>query len=181
MKSLMILLLIAVSFLTCTKSDQCKDSSCKNGGVCLNGDCDCPDNYHGVDCSEQTTPTNIIMNTITISSVPATDNGAGWDLTSGPDIFVIITDLAGTELINTRSSFKQNSFNGFYQINWIIPDVTAFYNFSVYDYDDDLSADDFMGSIQSRLYSSTNGFPGVITLECAACVVSFSAPLVYTW
>lgn len=187
MKNLLFLALICICSVTCSKSpediqeDLCKGISCQNGGTCVNGDCNCPVNYTGPDCSQQKTPTNLVMSSITIATTPATDGGAGWDLTSGPDIFVVVTDANGTELYSTRSNFKQNSFSAAWSTNWIVPNPSGIYTFSVYDYDDNLSADDFMGGIQTAMYTSTNGFPNLLNINCGNCVVSFAASLSYTW
>ena len=35
-------------------SDPCEDTSCINGGVCFDGDCDCPIGFTGVDCRSET-------------------------------------------------------------------------------------------------------------------------------
>lgn len=181
MKNLIMLLLITFSFLTCKKdqSDLCEGVICRNGGTCVNGGCNCPENYTGPDCTQQKTPISILMKTITVTQVPQTDGGAGWDLTSGPDIFVVITDSNGNEMVNTRNAFKQNSFSGTFQINWRIENPLGSYHFRVYDYDDNLSADDYIGGVEGLIYNSTNGFPSSKSLTCGNCVVSFSAPLEY--
>ena len=32
------------------EDDPCKDVTCQNGGVCVDGTCDCPDGYSGTSC-----------------------------------------------------------------------------------------------------------------------------------
>ena len=38
----------ALTFTSCT--DECKDVVCENGGICEDGNCDCPNGFSGVSC-----------------------------------------------------------------------------------------------------------------------------------
>lgn len=181
MKRTLTLMILSFMLFSCKKdaSDLCEGVSCKNGGNCVNGDCNCPVQWTGPDCSQQKTPTNLILNSITVSSFPPTDaNGAGWDLTSGPDVYITIS--LNNQVLHT-SGYVVNASQGVgFQTNFILPDVTGIYTIRAYDYDD-FDADDSMGGIQTSLYSSTNGFPNTLNIDCGSCVVSFSVPVSYTW
>jgi hypothetical protein len=37
------------SFSSC-ETDACKDVTCENGGICVDGDCDCPAGFGGLNC-----------------------------------------------------------------------------------------------------------------------------------
>lgn len=67
------LLLLLISFvgivlLMNSCKDSCKDVDCLNGGVCVEGDCDCPDGFSGVDCgsddSEKTAAIAVKLNPV---------------------------------------------------------------------------------------------------------------------
>ena len=44
--------IILIAFPGC--QDPCEDTNCVNGGVCFDGDCDCPIGFSGVDCRNET-------------------------------------------------------------------------------------------------------------------------------
>lgn len=54
MKKFFQLVVIACGLATmnaCNNQDACEDTDCQNGGICVEGDCVCPDGYSGPDCS----------------------------------------------------------------------------------------------------------------------------------
>jgi len=55
------LILIAVSIYGCQKADPCDDLTCYNGGICVDGTCDCPPGYSGVNCDVEPDPCNGIV------------------------------------------------------------------------------------------------------------------------
>ena len=164
MKNLLFLLLLSCAFVTCKKE-------AKN----------CPDHYTGSNCDEQITPTNILLKRVFVTTHPPTDNGAGWDLTSGPDMYISIL-RNGTEIYNNSSNFLQNASgsNIVFDVNLPLPSVTDFYSIRLYDYDD-FDADDYMGGVQGVLYSSTNGFQTLVPFDCAGCQVGFDVQIAYTF
>ena len=58
-KNFMMLLSLSLVFYSCTKP--CDDTNCFNNGVCVDGDCLCPDGFYGVNC-ELEIEDNIIDN-----------------------------------------------------------------------------------------------------------------------
>lgn len=43
-------LLIMISSCGISETDACIDITCENDGICIDGDCDCPDGFTGVNC-----------------------------------------------------------------------------------------------------------------------------------
>jgi len=166
MKNLIYLTLLSFLFVTCAK-DGTKPS--------------CPAHYTGANCDEQITPTNIIINSVTVTKFPPTDNGAGWDLTSGPDCYIsILRD--GVSIFNNRATFQENATGSFMiPVNLTLPSGSDFF-YTVFLFDfDDFDQDDFMGGIQGALYFSTNGFPGSVDISAPNSAVSFTCNLSYTF
>ena len=153
-----------------------------NGGYCANGQCVCPEGYTGANCSQQLTPEIIRINKIEVTRFPATDGGAGWDLTSGADIFPYLT--VGSQTVWTSSNYFSNanpnltySFTPTPAIELTNP--LSQHTITLYDYDD-LDADDFMGGIYFTPYHSSNGFPDVLILD-AGGGVAFKLHVTYSW
>ncbi|MGB6036061.1 MAG: calcium-binding EGF-like domain-containing protein [Cryomorphaceae bacterium] len=44
--------ILGLPLISCTDDDRCKDLICLNGGVCLDGICDCPPGYVGFNCQD---------------------------------------------------------------------------------------------------------------------------------
>lgn len=49
MKNIIRSLIVVVLFIT-SCSDPCEDIICLNGGICIDGTCDCPEGWTGIDC-----------------------------------------------------------------------------------------------------------------------------------
>jgi len=162
--------------------DPCETTICLNDGYCANGDCVCPDGYTAADCSQQETPDKIRITKIVVTKFPATDDGAGWDLTSGPDIYPEL--MLGNETIYSSSDFYQNADPSNNYTFDLSPDVNIDepndkYIIRLYDFDD-FDPDDFMGGIEFTPYSSSNEFPDVLFLN-AGGAVAFNLHLEYVW
>ncbi len=167
-----------------TPPNVCAGVSCLNGGYCANGSCVCAQGYSGTNCSQQITPTSIRINSITVTSFPATDNGAGWDLTSGADIFPILK-LGTSTLWNGTNVHLSNSDPTVDHVFTLNPAVfltspTTEYSLILYDYDTP-DADDFMGGVNFTPYYATNDFPTTINLAPSGASVSFRLSVSYTW
>jgi hypothetical protein len=182
--------LLAVVFslavVSCQKNDAdpCDKTVCLNGGHCANGECICPEGYGGADCSQPITPKKIKISKIEVTKFPATDNGAGWDLTSGPDIYLQLLKGDGSIWKSSTTYDYQNADPSKAYSFDITPSVDLTepqdqYTIILYDYDD-LDAADFMGGIIFTPYSKSKGFPSVITLD-AGGTVAFKLHVSYTW
>jgi hypothetical protein len=183
-KYLIFLALLCVGISACKKDDPCENITCLNGGTCANGSCNCPTGYSGSDCSQQVKPTRINIQSITVTDFQPTDsNGAGWDVFDGADAYAVLS-LNGNVIASnensriedvTNSPFSWSSLPSGFEMD----DVTNQYQLSLYDYDDGLTADDFMGGIIFTPYNSTNGFPEKITVSCGNCSVAFELKVDY--
>lgn len=172
---------IVIVFNSC-KRDPCDKIICKNGGVCVNGSCSCPLGYMGSDCGTQRTPTSMTITDVFVENFPPTDAGAGWDLTSGAELYVVV--YKGTNVLFNSPSYYNNATNGTsYEftpsspINVLYPSDN--YTIELWDYDTP-DPDDFMGGITfTPYYSSTNGFPSQI--EYTAGQIKVKLSVTYTW
>jgi len=90
MKKSILFLLFILTILTCKKNNPCDGIVCENGGVCINGICDCPDDYEGAMCQDLKIPKKVTFSNFEIIDFPTTNNGANWDLTTPPDIKIEI-------------------------------------------------------------------------------------------
>jgi hypothetical protein len=150
--------------------DPCLDKICANGGVCEDGTCNCAPHWTGENCTEQITPLLITVQGIEVLKFPPTDNGAGWDINSGPDVYVIIRQN-GTIIGTTQNAWIQNAtgnpyWNSGFSTNLALQQITI----EMWDYDD-FDSDDYMGGIIGYIYTNTSGFPVLVTLECPTCPV----------
>lgn len=168
MKVFYLLLISMLCFLGCKKEAKCP--TCENG-TCVDGVCQCPPHWTGKTCSEQVTPHGITISSVTISKIPATDpNGAGWDFTSGPDVYMVLK-VNGTVWFNTRDNpISNGGVNSSWLTTNLVLEPTDKISIDFYDFDTP-DADDYMGGIQGLIYSSTNGFPTSILLQCDNCNV----------
>jgi hypothetical protein len=90
--------------------DSCYNVSCQNGGICINGTCDCPPGYTGTNCENRQTPISMTINKMELTTYPmANDFGNIWDggSNSGPD--VVLTINSGTSS-NTFSFVSGETF-----------------------------------------------------------------------
>lgn len=53
-----LLLFSAAIYSGCTKTDPCDNITCKNGGTCVNGTCNCTGDYTGTYCETKTCEAN---------------------------------------------------------------------------------------------------------------------------
>ena len=167
------------SGLNCQDFDPCYNITCLNGGTCLNGSCDCPTGYTGIDCSVLLTPISMTITKVTITDYPPTkSNGAGWDLTSGPDCFITI---------NSGTSANQNDFvSGFTYTNAtgadmdyntgfpiIIPSLSSDWSIAVWDNDNSPDPDDLVGGVFFQPIDEVDGLPSSFQVSNASITAIF--------
>jgi PKD repeat protein len=97
------------------------------------------------------TPGRVFLETITVEAIPFTDPyGAGWDLTSGPDLYPDLYDESVGVLFTSSYYYLDVSPSDLplqYELNpgLRLTDWAAAYFVRLWDYDD-LSGDDYIGS-----------------------------------
>lgn len=152
--------------------DPCENITCFNGGVCINGACDCPPQYTGPACSQEVHPIKMKVGTIKLTDFPPTAaGGAGWDTFDGADVYITI-HKAGVLIFET-GYFENLTGAQNFTANFEFSDPTATHQMSVYDYDFGITTDDYIGGISFTPYQSGAGFPTSYTLDCTGCVVEF--------
>jgi len=177
MKKITFLLAIIGLFLSCSKESKCPD--CQNGGICEFGECDCPVGYGGELCQTALKPTNVFISSVQVTKAPQTNNGSLWDSTSGPDIYIIITNEYGEELYNSRSFYILNSLSGSFNPTLSIMNTNIKYTISLHDYDGINGPDETLGAVSGYIWRSENGFPDFIAWDCSNCKVGFVVNLLY--
>lgn len=150
------------------KVDPCDGITCLNGGTCVNGQCNCLEGFSGGDCSVEETPTRIRVTRIRVTGFPGTDdNGGGWDISSGPDIYPVL-EYNGS-VIYKHGSFAQNAtpsntYSFTPSVNLNLNNPTDEYVIRLYDYDD-FDADDYMAGYRFTPYFKGDKFPETIRLQ----------------
>jgi hypothetical protein len=167
-----------------TPPNPCIGISCLNGGYCANGQCVCPQGYTGANCSQQVTPSAMRINSIRVTSFPATDGGFGWDVTSsGPDIYVELR-LGGNTVWTSPTIFTDADpgLTYLFTANPSINLTSPLYQHSLLLWDnDDFDPDDEIGGVNFTPYWGNNGFPSTITLAPSGSSVSFVLSVSYIW
>jgi len=90
-------------------------------------------------------PTKIYIKKMELISTPMTDNGASWDASGGPDIYLRMTGSSGTIKTDTKSNVGSNNF----PLEWTfnepypsLPYTNSNNQFFVYVFDEDNGTDD---------------------------------------
>ena len=170
MKLIMIYLAIIIlsmfGLMSC-QQDPCEGSSCINGGVCVDGTCDCPDNYTGTGCQLQVTPDKIHIREIAVTRFPATNMNLTWDETDGPDLYFRLSndESALAQPIIPIENANQSNTNYFFIETFDIFNPEAPHLIELFDYDGAGIPAQKLGEISFTPYYNTNGFPEKITLD----------------
>lgn len=94
-------LLVTILAASCGKDNECP--TCQNGGVCVEGSCECPDGWSGADCSSVVTPDAVILDRVTVTGFPLFDPlGAPWDFGSAPDVYIVVLDVLGNVIMQSE-------------------------------------------------------------------------------
>lgn len=159
------LLLVSGALISGCKDDPCENISCGVFGECVNGECSCDEGYTGPDCTDQQTPSSMLIRKLTVSNFRLTEpDGGGWDLTDGADVYATLTYENDQEIWNATTFFEDSTPGGpSWDINTSI-DPTRRMIVRIYDFDD-FDADDYMMGINFKPYDNNNGFPSTLPIE----------------
>ncbi len=70
---------------------KCTEESCLNGGVCVDGECNCPPGYSGNSCEKENTPKSLTVRKIKLVNIARTyPSGREFDPAEFPDVYVVI-------------------------------------------------------------------------------------------
>ena len=168
----------------------CIPITCLNGGISTaDCGCNCPINYTGINCSEEKTPTQIIISKAVITKFPALrTNGSYWDtniITTNnkfPDIYIRLNDTA--VLIDTRANYIDNASSSF-NYTWtfttpiVVTNVKDFKSLRMYDYSS--TGDEQMGFTLFVPYNNGQSFPNVITVSDSSNSFEVQLYVTYQW
>ena len=162
-----ILPLILISFFSCTEQGACDNVMCENGGVCLDGTCDCPTGFIGAHCQERAVPDYIRIRTLTVTRFPGLKENNSWDELDGPDIFFRLLDEKypigqPDNLVENATASQPYQFK-FHFIEITHPSHT--YRLQLLDYDGVDTKEDFMGEITFIPNEKMKDLPASITLD----------------
>ena len=163
------------------RKDPCDDIICLNEGYCANGICNCPTGYEGSDCGTESIPTSVKITQIVVSNYPVTTStGAGWDVSSGADMYLSVNQGTTANLNNFTSGYAENVTGN--SITYSTGFPTTITNPSVewviglWDYDS-TDSDDKMAGVYFTPNDYKSGFPSTINLTTA----SLSMTLTVEW
>jgi len=154
MKNLLFLLAM-VLMVGCSKEDPCTDLFCVNG-ECVDGRCECPGNYVGIECSIENTPTSLVIEAAKAANYPGSQSDMNIELFILGKDGIPNTLLRGTHIANNTSI----TFTDEFEISNNNPEIfvlgiTATQDsFLLNRYD-----------LQNTLYEQDSGFPNFINLR----------------
>lgn len=178
---ILLILLIITFFSHGCKEDACEDVSCLNGGTCIDGQCDCPEGYSGLDCGNVETPDLIKVSAVSLIHFPLTEsNGGSWDISSGPDIYFRIFE--GDELIYDSYYYENATADGEFIWEFTEPisltEPLLSHSIALYDYDV-IDADDFMEVINFTPFDESEGLPAPLILDVGKLTFELEVEYVY--
>ena len=169
MKKLFLIFLPCLLILTTCKKD---DSS------------NCPEGYEGPTCEIEILPTKIIFSNWVVNYFPATNNGAPWDDSSGPDLKIT---LRYNSTLVTTSSLTYEDYTGSAPVSMDFTavlegdDLATDLSYSVNLVEEDATIDEWMGGYIFTPYIENQGFPTTRTMDLSSVDVGFTFDISYEW
>ncbi|GAA0743121.1 hypothetical protein [Gaetbulibacter jejuensis] len=191
----MLLSILTSTYLGCSSdsdSENCETIVCLNGGTFMDCECNCLEGYTGNNCSDQVTPSKVIINKAIVRVFPNTDNGEFWDAAipdaeaALPDVYITFQD-SDLNVIYDSPTFYENAISGegtFFEFT-LTPSLELItyenpFLVNIWDYDT-TSEDDFMTSFGFFAYTSNNNFPDVITVVSQSEEILVDLEVTYEW
>lgn len=189
MKSAFLKLFFATLLLSlgCSKDavDPCEGVTCQNGGICVDGSCECPDGYTGFNCETEQVPKTMFIEALEVLRFPAFEsNGDTWDvINSEPDLTFEIAKHDDASFYTHSKHFPDVDGNSRY----IFTDLSIQldnpssqqYDLILFDYDSP-DPNDFMGGVIFIPFTPGSGFPEKIELDPGG-TVAFEITVRYTF
>lgn len=184
--------IVFLAFLGCSSSsDSCETIACKNGGVFVDCECECPQGFKGIDCSEQIEPKSITITKATVKAFPIQQsNGDNWDFdlitpnNELPDVYITIQNSTLVVVYDSPTFFENSLITGGNYLEFIsnlkIVNYANPYLVNIYDFDTS-GNDDFMASEGFFIYSEFKGFPETIDVIDVADSILVELNLTYEW
>jgi hypothetical protein len=199
MKKIIALLVVLMLNINCSSDSNdtaaCTPIACLNGGTSnSNCGCNCTIGFTGPNCSNQITPTKILITQIKVKNFPnkKTDGVTTWDdylVTSlnSPDIFPFLTlgsinlfqGAALQDVISNGNGTDNFTWNPTTPIQIVA--INSQFTINLYDADLGNPGYEFMGGYNFNLYNSTGGFPTTITLSNSTSPYKFELTVSYVW
>ena len=112
--------LTTFAFITSCSSDPCEDISCFNGGICVEGTCDCPDGWSGIDCAvfDFDYEGRYSSTTFVISSCNDSDRNGSFSA-NGEDEYCLVNSDGEEECLRITLILEANNAARFVQVNSI--------------------------------------------------------------
>lgn len=148
---------MALNLQSCKEADPCEEVTCQRGN-CVEGTCDCPTGYEGVQCETEKEPSKIEITAISVNTWPEDDNGTPWDEEDAPDLFVTFGEAGGDEIFPGKE-FYENVEPGFpyhFNVSIDVTDLTKTYYVNLEDWDD-LNPNPQMGEVEFNLWDLLKG------------------------
>ncbi len=163
------ILLFSVGLSSCGK--KCTEGSCKNGGVCVDGECQCPPGFTGADCGDEITPKTIIPRKVKVTKVARTAaSGREYDAAEYPDVYVLIKEGTKVWVYTSTALNLQPGQTAEFDVDFLETTGPYFYpsgEYTVELWDNDQISggqDELMGTGDFRAWTPGNGFPEWITV-----------------
>ncbi len=167
-------LLLTLFFTACKdKEDECPEYTCKNGGVCFEQTCACPEGFTGLDCSKEIL-TPLLITKIVVTRFPAIRvNGEEWDGgwgTTDPDLAVEV-EYQGQTIYAAPEDYSEADHNEIYTFDILSGSAVLFQPDDTYKIvlkDRDTYTDDLMGEASFNtldLLEGNNDYPVTVVVD----------------
>ena len=163
-------LFLFITFFTFLNCNPCENTICFNDGICSRGNCECPEQWTGEDCSEEKTPTRVEIKNLSIIKYPQYKLAGGkWDTFDNPDLYIKIYWITKNKdyLVFQSEPIENVVGNPNFELNFsfdIINDTS--YELRVYDEDYQVGIqDDYIGFVEFKPYVKGKSFPVSISSE----------------